>query len=203
MISNERLNEIKEKYPVGTKIKLLKDMDDKFPVKAGTIGEVKYIDDMGSLHMRWDTGSSLALILDVDKFKVIERPKKITVVIAEPNKEPYSKEIYDTLEAQQEIVGGLIQYVPSLFSEKINYQFVVNEEGKILGLPFNRFIWNKNDLVAGNLIIVKVDDKSGELVSMTKKEVDYIKDKVKSSCPKCTENDLNKLLNNYDYEVEI
>lgn len=70
------IEELKEKYPAGTRIKLLKDMDDSQPIKAGEMGTVDFIDSMGSLHMRWDNGRSLAIIPDVDKFEVLEQPEK-------------------------------------------------------------------------------------------------------------------------------
>lgn len=71
MISENRLNEIKEKYPIGSRIKLLKDMDDKQPILAGTIGIIDYIDSEGQLHMKWENGRSLALLPDIDHFEII------------------------------------------------------------------------------------------------------------------------------------
>ena len=71
MISEDKLNEIKEKYPIGTKVKLTKDMDDKYPILAGTIGTIDYIDSEGQLHMIWENGRTLALIPEVDEFEVI------------------------------------------------------------------------------------------------------------------------------------
>ena len=56
----------------GTKIRLIK-MDDPYhPVPSGTIGVVDCIDDMNQIHMNWETGSSLALIPNVDEFEIIE-----------------------------------------------------------------------------------------------------------------------------------
>ena len=71
MISEDKLNEIKEKYPIGTRVKLTKDMDDKYPILAGTIGTIDYIDSEGQLHMIWENGRTLALIPEVDEFEVI------------------------------------------------------------------------------------------------------------------------------------
>lgn len=64
-------NEIKEKYPKGTKIKLIH-MDDTCAPKKGAIGTVQFIDDAGQIHMSWEGGSSLALIPGEDEFEVIE-----------------------------------------------------------------------------------------------------------------------------------
>lgn len=71
MISENKLKEIKEKYPIGSKVKLLKDMDDKYPVLAGTIGTVDYIDSEGQLHMTWENGRTLALLPDIDQFEIL------------------------------------------------------------------------------------------------------------------------------------
>ena len=71
MISEDKLNEIKVKYPIGTRVKLTKDMDDKYPILAGTIGIVDFIDSEGQLHMIWENGRTLALIPEVDEFEVI------------------------------------------------------------------------------------------------------------------------------------
>ncbi|MCC9878358.1 DUF4314 domain-containing protein, partial [Streptococcus agalactiae] len=51
-------NEIKKKYPIGSIIKLTK-MDDPYAPPIGTIGEIIDIDDIGSLLIRWENGSSL------------------------------------------------------------------------------------------------------------------------------------------------
>lgn len=65
---------LKEKYPKGTKIKCIS-MDDPYhPVPAGTIGIVDHIDDAGTIHMKWENGSSLGLIEGQDQFEVI-KPK--------------------------------------------------------------------------------------------------------------------------------
>ena len=61
-MSDKELQKIKDLYPEETRIKLLKDMDDEY-LKAGATGRVDYIDDMGTIHMKWDCGSSLVLIV--------------------------------------------------------------------------------------------------------------------------------------------
>ena len=62
----------KNTYPVGTRIRLLH-MDDPFsPIKRGMTGTVAYVDDMGTLHMKWDNGRSLGICPDVDSFEVIK-----------------------------------------------------------------------------------------------------------------------------------
>lgn len=65
--SLERLRNI---YPDGIRVRLLKMDDDQAP-PYNTLGTVKNIDDMGTIHVSWDTGSSLGLIYGVDKFETV------------------------------------------------------------------------------------------------------------------------------------
>ena len=69
------LAQLRKQYPVGTKIQLISMRNEKYPILPGTIGEVTHIDDMGSIHMKWQNGSSLALIPEVDSFKVVVAEK--------------------------------------------------------------------------------------------------------------------------------
>lgn len=55
-------------YKPGDRIELIY-MEDSQAVPEGTKGTIKYIDDIGQLHMSWDNGRSLAVNLDVDKVR--------------------------------------------------------------------------------------------------------------------------------------
>lgn len=192
------IEDLKEKYPVGTRIKLLEDLDDPQPIKAGEMGTIDFIDSMGSLQMIWDNGRSLAVIPGVDKFEVIE---KIKVIIIEPEKDPYTKEIYNTLKAKQDIVGGLIQCLPTMFSKDDTYDFIVNDEGKLLDLPLNRYIYDKQDIVAGNIIIAKADISTGEFVSIEDSQIDFLMKQIEEKCPKYNSVELQNVMKN-EYDLE-
>ena len=56
----------------GDKVKCIYMNDPYHPVPSGTIGTVTSIDDMGQIHVSWETGSGLALNPDVDKFEIME-----------------------------------------------------------------------------------------------------------------------------------
>ena len=58
--SKSYLEQLRKKYPVGTKLQLISMRNEKYPVLPGTVGEVTHIDDAGSIHMRWENGSSLS-----------------------------------------------------------------------------------------------------------------------------------------------
>ncbi len=68
--SKEEVERIKEEYPIGARIELDREFEnDKYSrLKAGERGNVEFIDDAGHIHMRWDIGSSLALVKGVDSF---------------------------------------------------------------------------------------------------------------------------------------
>ena len=53
-------------------------MDDSYsPVESGMTGTVIHVDDMGTLHMKWDNGRSLGICPDVDRFTVIGNPEEM------------------------------------------------------------------------------------------------------------------------------
>ena len=70
-VSREMVQSIKKRYPVGTRIKL-DFMNDSQAVPSGTLGTVAYVDDMGTLHMKWDNGRSLGLVVGEDSFEVVK-----------------------------------------------------------------------------------------------------------------------------------
>jgi hypothetical protein len=70
-----KVDVIKARFLKGTRIELIEMNDPYAPVLEGTKGTVELVDDMGTIHMKWDNGRTLGLIPDVDKFKVIKRVK--------------------------------------------------------------------------------------------------------------------------------
>lgn len=69
---------IKTKYPEGTCVRLIKMGNDPQPVPPGTLGTVRHVDDVGTIHVSWKTGSSLGLIIGEDEFAVIH-PTRVTL----------------------------------------------------------------------------------------------------------------------------
>jgi hypothetical protein len=70
-MTTKQLETLRQKYPAGTKIRLIFMADEAYPVPPGTIGEVTHVDDIGNVHVRWQNGSSLALIPEADRFCVL------------------------------------------------------------------------------------------------------------------------------------
>lgn len=89
--------------------------------------------------------------------------EKIKILIVEPTLDPYVKEIENTLEKKQKIVGGLIEFVEL----EDDIDLICNEKGKIYNLPMNRII--KNDIICGTFIIA--GQKNGETVSLTDSQI--------------------------------
>ena len=91
--------------------------------------------------------------------------EKIRVLVVEPWKRPYTAEIPAGLKSLQKIVGGLIQAVYP-FEDAV--ALICNDEGKLLGLPFNRPLYDENgemyDILVGTFLVVGLtEDDFGSL----------------------------------------
>ena len=64
-------DELREKYPPGTRIELIHMEDEFSPVEEGTRGTVRFIDDIGQMHMLWDNGRTLAVNAETDSFRAL------------------------------------------------------------------------------------------------------------------------------------
>lgn len=71
------------------------------------------------------------------------------ILVVKPYQKPEVIEIDHTLKAMQAVVGG---YIEAVYPFDDEVAIVVNEEGKINGLPLNRFLFNDD----GNLIDIIV-----------------------------------------------
>ena len=82
------------------------------------------------------------------------REGHLRVLVVEPERTPYVKEIPHTLEALQQEVGGLIEVIYP-YTDLVG--LVCNEEGKLLGLPLNRALIDENgkmrDIVCGTFLV--------------------------------------------------
>lgn len=70
--NKQELERLRRVYTPGTVIRLIEMADDPYPISAGSIGEVEYVDDAGNIHMKWKNGGSLSLIDGVDRFTVLK-----------------------------------------------------------------------------------------------------------------------------------
>lgn len=67
----EHSRELKKRYPAGLRVELIS-MDDPKAPPAGTRGTVTWVDGIGDIGVKWDSGSSLKLIVGVDEFRAVE-----------------------------------------------------------------------------------------------------------------------------------
>ena len=81
---------------------------------------------------------------------------------------PVVKIINASLEAKQELVGGLIEVVP--YEDVL---IICNEEGKILNMPPN--VVFEYDYIAGDFFVIGDDYEHGDFKSLTKDEIEYYK----------------------------
>ena len=73
-MKQKEIKRIKEQYLPGTRIQMIKMKDPYHPIPKGTIGTVLYVDDVGTIHPKWDNGRSLGVCLDVDEIEIMEIP---------------------------------------------------------------------------------------------------------------------------------
>ena len=59
---------IRQNYPPGTRLELIS-MNDPQAIPPGSRGTVDHVDDVGTIHMRWDCGRSLGLVPGEDSFR--------------------------------------------------------------------------------------------------------------------------------------
>ena len=68
--SREVVEGIRKRYPVGTRVKLVF-MEDIQAPPIGTKGTVRGVDDIGSIMVSWDNGSSLSIAYGEDSCRRI------------------------------------------------------------------------------------------------------------------------------------
>lgn len=71
LISREALLGLRERYRPGTRVELVC-MDDAQAPPIGTKGNVIGVDDIGSVMVRWDNGSSLSVVYGEDSCRIVD-----------------------------------------------------------------------------------------------------------------------------------
>lgn len=71
-IRPDELERLRQAYPPGCQVELI-EMDDPYrDMPPGLRGEVVFVDDAGSVLVKWSNGSSLAAVYGVDRIKRID-----------------------------------------------------------------------------------------------------------------------------------
>lgn len=69
-MKKELLEKLRKEYPVGARVRLVK-MEDAQAPEVGTQGTVQGVDDIGSILVSWDNGSTLNVVYGEDKCEVL------------------------------------------------------------------------------------------------------------------------------------
>ena len=68
----EIVEAIRARYPKGTRVELVF-MDDPYSrLKPGDRGTVEFVDDIATVHVKWDCGSGLGVAYGADKIRILE-----------------------------------------------------------------------------------------------------------------------------------
>ena len=120
-MDRKMVNFIKEQYPPGTRIRLNSMADPYAPVAPGTEGEVDFVDDIGTIHMKWDNGRALGIVPGEDSFSVLP-PKLTTLKLYMPlTADFYERSEYGDLEPEStELDGHALQdYQDQIMAELV------------------------------------------------------------------------------------
>lgn len=72
MLNREEVKKLKEIYPKGTQIRLLR-MNGEEQMPYGLQGTVRLVDDIGQIHISWENGSSLPVNTEEDEFEIVSQ----------------------------------------------------------------------------------------------------------------------------------
>ena len=120
-MDRKMVNFIKEQYPPGTRIRLNSMEDPYAPIAPGTEGVVNFVDDIGTIHMKWDNGRSLGIVPGEDSFSVLP-PKLTTFKLYMPlTAELYERSEYGDWEPESTELDGraLRSYQDQIMAELV------------------------------------------------------------------------------------
>ncbi len=69
--SDEIIAGFRKRFPKGCRVELIR-MDDPQAPPVGTKGTVTHVDDIGTIHVAWDNGSSLGVVYSEDECRILK-----------------------------------------------------------------------------------------------------------------------------------
>lgn len=108
---------------------------------------------------------------------------EISAILVRTGEKPQLVNISNSLESLQKIVGGFIEIIALTDDEDVD--IVINEEGKLNGLPLNRFITHKGqiiDTLMGDIVIVGADPKTGKTIDIPPSKIARFIDMFSKDC---------------------
>ena len=70
--SKETVNQLRNQYPTGSRVELLRMNDPYSRLIPGDTGTVTGVDDIGTIHVNWDCGSTLGIAYGEDECRKID-----------------------------------------------------------------------------------------------------------------------------------
>lgn len=102
--------------------------------------------------------------------------EKISVLVVEPEKKPYAKEISSGLSSLQHEVGG---YIQAVYPYEEPVAIICDEEAKLKGSDLNRVLRDEDgkiyDVIAGTFLIVGLGEE--DFASLTPEHMKQFKEK--------------------------
>ena len=69
--SRKEVEVLRKRYPKGARVELISLEDPYARIPEGTKGTVDAVDDIGTIHVRWDNGSRLGVVPGVDTIRKV------------------------------------------------------------------------------------------------------------------------------------
>ena len=71
IMCRKEVEALRKRYPKGTRVKLISLEDPYSRLPEGTKGTVDAVDDIGTIHVKFDNGRFIGLIPDMDAFEIV------------------------------------------------------------------------------------------------------------------------------------